>query len=149
MNKTQNFDEELLKISTGPGLYMLQSSYKNDEIVYPFAPTSSLQRSGGSTIEGVSLVDIDTELMGLNRINSKDPDTKYKPKNTKFKYNHLKDGFFETEHTRLTNSLLDLRTIQKNRFDYIPVSAVKYSIEPFKLLGENTYLDTIDNFQEC
>ena len=136
-------------MSTGPGLYMLNTAYQNNEIIFPFSPTTALQKSGVSRIEGVPLVEIDSELMGLNRIQSKDPEMKYKPKQTNFKYNHLKDGFFEIEHTKLTNPTLDLKGMTKNRFDTLHVDPVKFSIEPFNRLGENTYLDTIDNYQEC
>ena len=147
--ETLTMDQELLKMSTFPGLYVLNTAHQNDKIVFPFAPTTSLQKSGVSTIEGVPLVDIDTELMGLNRIYSKDPEKKYKPVDKKFKYNHMENGFFETEHTRLTNSTLDLKGMTKNRFDYLHVSAIENSIEPFNLLGDNTHLSLIDNYQEC
>ena len=142
-------EKNLEKMSMGPGLYMLKTAHKNNEIVYPFSPTVNLQKSGVSTIEGVSLIEIDSELMGLNRINSNDPNMKYKPQNNNFKYNHLKDGFFETEQSRLTNDNIELKYMTKNRFDYLHVDPTKYSIEPFERRGINTHLKLVDNYQEC
>ena len=142
-------EKELEKMSSGPGLYMLNSAFQNNDIVYPFSPTITIQKSGGSRIDGIPLIDVDTELMGLNRIQSNDPETKYKPTKTNFKYNHLKDGLFETENTQLLNPTMDLKGMTKNRFDFVHVDPVKFTIEPFNRIGENTYLDTVDNFQEC
>tara|TARA_B100001094_G_scaffold330918_1_gene397478 strand:+ start:1686 stop:2129 length:444 start_codon:yes stop_codon:yes gene_type:complete len=142
-------EKNLEKMSMGPGLYMLKTAHKNNEIVYPFSPTVNLQKSGVSTIEGVSLIEIDSELMGLNRIHSNDPNMKYKPQNNNFKYNHLKDGFFETEHSRLTNDNIELKYMTKNRFNYLHVDPTKYSIEPFERTGVNTHLKFVDNYQKC
>ena len=41
-------EKNLEKMSMGPGLYMLKTAHKNNEIVYPFSPTINLQKSGVS-----------------------------------------------------------------------------------------------------
>ena len=44
-----------------------------------------------------NVVDVDSELMGLNRKNSKDPNQHYKPDEEKIiKYINLEDGFYKS-----------------------------------------------------
>ena len=142
-------EESLLKISNGPGIYNLNNSFENYDKKFPISPTIISQR-GGISSTNIPLVDIDSELMGLTRKMSNDPQMKYNPKNDiNIKYDNLQDGLFETENTQMNNPTIDLKGITKNRFDFIPLNPILNSIEPFDRLGENTYLDTIDNYQEC
>jgi len=143
-------EESLLKMSIGPGLYNLNNSYENHDPKFPKSSTIISQKKGVSTSSNISFVDIDSELMGLTRKISNDPQMKYNPKNDiNIKYDNLQDGLFETENTQMNNPTIDLKGITKNRFDFIPLNPILNSIEPFDRLGENTYLDTIDNYQEC
>ena len=71
-----------LEQSTGPMNYHLGTPSNGDdncEGCYPYPPTIRLQLHGDSVIKGVPLVDVDSELMGLNRQLSKDPSALYKP----------------------------------------------------------------------
>ena len=141
-------EESLLKISNGPGIYNLNNSYENYDKKFPISPTIISQKGGIST--NISLVDIDSELMGLTRQMSHDPQMKYNPtKSINVEYEKLNNGLFESENTRLTNPTIDLKGMAKNRFDFIPLNPILNSIEPFERNGDNTYLSLIDNYQEC
>ena len=68
--------------STAPMNYHLGTPSNGDENCegcYPHPPTIRLQYHGDSVIKGVPLVDVDSELLGLNRQLSKDPSTLYRP----------------------------------------------------------------------
>jgi len=88
----------------GPGMYRLSMAQKDNQPAYPWAPTMVSQRGGVSTIEGVSLVDVDSELMNITRINSKDPKMHYQPdENKKVVLKHVQDGGFHQESELLNN----------------------------------------------
>jgi len=142
-------EESLLKISNGPGIYNLNNSFENYDKKFPISPTIISQR-GGISSTNIPLVDIDSELMGLTRKMSNDPQMKYNPtKNINVEYDKLNNGLFESENTKLTNPTIDLKGMTKNRFDFIPLNPILNSIEPFERNGDNTYLSLIDNYQEC
>ena len=142
-------EESLLKISNGPGIYNLINSFENYDKKFPISPTIISQR-GGISSTNIPLVDIDSELMGLTRKMSNDPQMKYNPtKNINVEYDKLNNGLFESENTKLTNPTIDLKGMTKNRFDFIPLNPILNSIEPFERNGDNTYLSLIDNYQEC
>lgn len=67
-----------LKQSTGPGKYIL-SSHNLCNPCYPYPPTVRLQKQGNSLDASKSLIDIDSELLGLRHKHSKDPKKNYKP----------------------------------------------------------------------
>jgi len=146
----EQLEQDSIKASLGPGLYRMNMAQKENTIAYPWAPTIRIQKIGASTIQGTSLIDIDSELMNITRINSKDPQMKYKPDETKkITYNHLKDGLFHQESSLLTNPPSTLRGLNKNRWENLFFNPQENSVEPFKLLGTNTHLSLVDNYQAC
>ena len=42
-----------------------------------------------------------------------------------------------------------LRGQTKNRWEYLPIDPQASAIEPFRRNGLDTYLDVMDNFQDC
>ena len=83
-------------------------------------------------------------------INSNDPNKKYIPDpNKKIEYQDFKDGFFHEESTLLNNPPSELRGIAKNRFYNLFHDPQKTAIEPFNRVGDNTYLNLIDNYEDC
>ena len=136
--------------SLSPGYYYRSTFRTEGEPVFPWAPTARIQKVGGSLIADKDIVDVDSELMGLNRKNSKDPNQHYKPNEEEIiKYINLEDGFFHQESTLLNNPPQLLRGQVKNRFESIFKDPQENIIEPFDRLGSNTYLDLMDQTEEC
>ena len=74
--------KQLLNQSIGPSTYLLgrpNNLDKNCEGCYPYAPDIRLQSQGDSLLKDTFLVDVDSELVGLNRKLSKDPLKDYIP----------------------------------------------------------------------
>jgi hypothetical protein len=126
-----------LKQSMGPGVYRLQEPEISCKQCYPYPPSVRLQRQGASIDTKLSLIDIDSELLGLPRKFSKDPEKKYVPlcpsntcnsgevcgqgvvgicgENQKGRRHgdhtlrHLDDCFIPDESTRISNPSCNLR----------------------------------------
>jgi hypothetical protein len=109
-----------------------------------------MQKIGGSLLADSNIVDVDSELMGLNRVLSNNPKEHYKPSEEKIiKYLNLEDGFFHQESTLLNDPPHLLRGQTKNRWDNVFKNPQENIIEQFDRLGENTYLDLMDTTEEC
>ena len=144
--------ESLNKESLGPGLYMLDVSKKLNQVVYPWAPTVRLQKMGASINQNMSLVDTESDLYNIVRVNTKDPNKKYIPdENKKIDYLDLKDGFFQEENTFLTNPPFELKGLTKNRFYNLFHDPQKTAIAPEYVgrIGKDTYSTILDNYKEC
>ena len=136
--------------SLGPGFYHNNAIQTEGSPVYPWAPTARIQKIGGALLEDKKLIDVDSELMGLTRKSSNDPNTHYKPDEGQIlKYINLEDGFFHQESTLLNNPPSLLRGQVKNRWESVHKDPMQNILEPFKRLGEDTYLSTMDNDEEC
>lgn len=142
--------ESLNKESLGPGLYMLDISKKLNKICYPWAPTVRLQKMGDSINKNMSLIDTESELYNITRINSNNPCKKYIPdENKKIDYQDLPDGFFHEENTYLTNPPFELKGQTKNRFYNLFHDPQKTAIEPFNRNGVDTYSLILDDYKPC
>ena len=142
----EQLENESIKQSIGPNEYHLNTIQKEGTPVYPWAPTVRIQKIGGSLLGDRNLTDVDSELIGITRKNSNDPNTHYKPSEEMvLKYLNLEDGFFHQESTLLNNPPSLLRGQVKNRWDDIPKDPLKNILEPFNRLGEDTYLSTMDD----
>lgn len=143
-------DQEAITQSMGPGYYFTNSVKTEGEPVFPWAPTARIQKVGGSLLANKDIVDVDSELMGINRKNSKDPSTHYKPDEKQIiKYLNLEDGFFHQESTLLNNPPQLLRGQTKNRFESVFKNPQENIIEPFTRNGIDTYLSLMDDETEC
>ena len=119
-------------------------------MVYPWAPTVRLQKMGASINQNMSLIDTESDLYNIVNVNSNDPNKKYIPDPDKnIDYLDLDDGFFHSKNSLLTNPPSELRGIAKNRFYNLFKDPQKTAIEPFKRLGEDTYLGILDNYEPC
>ena len=148
-NETDQMDN-LNKESVGPGLYMLDISKKLNQVVYPWAPTVRLQKMGASINQNMSLIDTESDLYNIVRVNTNNPNKKYIPDpNKKVDYLDLKDGFFQEENTFLSNPPSELRGVTKNRFYNLFHDPQKTAIEPFKRIGEDTYSTILDDYKAC
>ena len=150
-NESQQL-ESMNKESMGPGLYMLDVSKKLNQVVYPWAPTVRLQKMGASINQNMSLIDTESDLYNIVRVNTRDPTKKYIPDpDKKIDYLELKDGFFHEESTLLTNPPSELRGVAKNRFYNLFKDPQKTAIEPVKIgrIGEDTYSSILDDYKSC
>lgn len=136
-----------LKQSMGPGIYRLQEPEISCKQCYPYPPSVRLQHQGVSIDRSQSLIDIDSELLGLPRKFSKDPVKKYVPlcpsnmcksgevcgqdiagvcdkskkgqRHNDNTLHHLKDCFIPEESTRISNPSCNLRGTGINRWEWL------------------------------
>ena len=137
--------------SSMPGDYMLNESRLRNKISYPWAPTTILQKNGGSLMDE-NFFDIDSELKNITRPLSNNPQDKYIPgkEEKAMPMLHFEDGGFHQESSRLTNNAFELKGVGINRWEPLFFDPQKNSIEPFRRVGENTVLQTLDtHVAEC
>ena len=137
--------------SIDSGLRVMDPVQVQGAPVFPWAPTTNLQKVGASMVKDKSLVDIDSELMNLSRKLSNDPNQHYKPEEIKpVVYDHLQDGFFHSEDTRLTNPASVYRGLSTNRWIELHKGAQVNVIEPFDYReGHNTHIMLVDTYEPC
>ena len=146
----EGLENEAIKQSIGVNNYHMNTIQTEGSPVYPWAPTARIQKIGGALLEGKNLTDIDSELIGITRKNSNDPNTHYKPsEELVLNYLNLEDGFFHQESTLLNNPPSLLRGQVKNRWESVHKDPMQNILEPFNRLGEDTYLATMDKDEEC
>ena len=138
----------LLNQSVGPGVYRLgEPPISCGGQCYPYPPTVRLQRQGDSISKNNLLVDVDSELMGITRKLSEDPNKQYQPncvdtvcssgeacgqgvvgqcKGLKpgeragdQNLRHWQDCYIPAEDTRLSNPSCNLRGTGWNRFEWL------------------------------
>jgi hypothetical protein len=145
-------NQSMESMSQGPGMYRLTDAKLRNKISYPWAPNVQLQKMGGSVFEE-NFIDVESELNRLNKPLSNNPNLKYMPVEEEKEYSmiNFKDGGPPPEEpTRLRNNAFELKGVGINRFDYLPFNPQKNSIEPFKRIGDNTVLFTLDKHSnEC
>lgn len=153
----KNKDQLLLeseKKAIGPGLYRLNESQKNNTIALPWDNLTSNINLKSTFLENDNRIDFDSELKNLSRPLSKYPGDKYipsekpLPKDTNI-FNNIDKNFFYSENSRLNEPAFELKGMTKNRFINLKKNPQENSLEPFDRLGNNTYLDLIDNFKAC
>ena len=135
--------------SSGPGQYQLNQT--RNQISYPWAPTMILQKNGGSLIDN-NFFDVDSELKNITRKLSNNPKEQYIPgtQGAEVPMKHFQDGGYHQVSSRLTNNAFELKGVGINRWEPLFFDPQKNSIEPFKRIGENTVLNTLDkHVKEC
>lgn len=147
----KNLENKEVSQSIESGLRVIDPVQVQTPKVFPWAPTTTIQKAGASVSKDQNLIDIDSELMNLTRKQSKDPNKHYKPDENKIlNYNHLQDGFFHSEDTLLTNPPSTLRGQTTNRWFELHKPAQENTIEPFDFReGYNTHLMLVDTYEEC
>ena len=143
----------VLNQSVGPGVYRLGepsiSCGKNGENsqCYPYPPTVRLQRQGDSISKNNLLIDVDSELLGITRKLSEDPNKQFQPQCVDKvcssgescgqgvagqcsgmkpgqragdeDLRHWQDCYIPAEDTRLSNPSCNLRGTGWNRFEWL------------------------------
>jgi len=117
-------------------------------------PNPTHNASYGNSIFKNNLMDVDSELMGLNVKNTKCPENKFNPEkaNEEFK-NSNKTNYgdcdnFMGEHTRLSNPPCTLRGTGWNRWEWLCQNPQDKSIVPFNI-ELNTTIMTKDDHRAC
>jgi hypothetical protein len=165
--------EQSMKI----GQYMLGQPYVSCEPCYPTSPFVRIQSQGGSIVRDTPLIDIDSELMNLNRKYSRDPSQKYHPqcngiaceqsgmpcsqgvvgrcagrkpgeRATDDNLHHFQDCNQTTEPTRLLNPPCTLRGTGINRWEWLCKDPQDNVIIPFSWNVSNRLMMK-DNHRPC
>jgi hypothetical protein len=157
----------------GPGVYQLTRPDNQSIPVLPKDPRYISQSSGVSISKNTSLIDIDSELIGISRNLSDCPDRKYMPDaNASFHcgaqtgkvrngcrpgdklcidnsqvLNFNDNGLF-TEDTRLSNPSCTLRGTGWNRFENLPMDPQERVLHEFDY-QINTKILSKDNHRPC
>lgn len=135
--------------TSGPGEYRLNE--KRNQISYPWAPTMILQKNGGSLMDE-NFFDTESELKNITRKLSNNPKEQYIPgqEGEEKSMLNFKDGGYHQISSRLTNNAFELKGIGINRWEPLFFDPQKNAIEPFRRIGDNTVLHTLDqHVNEC
>tara|TARA_B100000123_G_C25696166_1_gene413137 strand:- start:654 stop:1121 length:468 start_codon:yes stop_codon:yes gene_type:complete len=129
--------------TSGPGEYRLNE--KRNQINYPWAPTMILQKNGGSLMDE-NFFDTESEIKNITRKLSNNPKEQYIPgtQGDEVKMKHFKDNGYHQISSRLTNNAFELKGIGINRWEPLFFDPQKNAIEPFRRIGNNTVLNTLD-----
>lgn len=117
-------------------------------------PNPAHNASFGGSIYANNLMDVDSELMGLNVKNTKCPENKFNPEkankefreNNKTKYDDCPN--FVGESTRLSNPGCTLRGTGWNRWEWLCQNPQDKAIVPFNI-ELNTSIMTKDDHRPC
>jgi len=174
-----NYDKEAYKQSlnqsVGPGVYRLAEPHASCEPCYPYPPTVRLQSQGDSHVRCMPLIDVDSELLGLNRKSTKDVSKQYNPdcpdqvctsgevcgqgvvgscgKKHGDRYSdsnlkHFPDCFIPAEDTRLSNPSCNLRGTGWNRWEELCLNPQERTEIPFDW-NINNRIIVKDNHRPC
>jgi len=130
--------------TSGPGEYRLNE--KRNSVNYPWAPNLILQKNGGSLMDE-NFFDTESEIKNITRKLTNNPREQYIPgqEGEEKAMIHFKDNGYHQVSSRLTNNAFELKGIGINRWEPLFFDPQKNCIEPFRRIGENTVLDTLDN----
>ena len=151
MEYNRAFDDKQNKLledqAKGPGFYQMAESLKTSKPAYPWAPGSSTSREGQAP--AADLVDIQSDLNNLDRPLTKNIFQEYSPFTEKtFQEPIYGTGdYFEQNNSRLSDPAFDLKEFGINRWEWLPIDPQKNAVEPFRRLGENTVLETLDTHE--
>ena len=133
--------KQVLSESIGPCEYQLGTPFISCDDCFSKDPQLILQRNGVSVAKNVPQVDVDSELMNLNRKLTNCSSKEFVPK---FNQKGEIDNTLETKHfddcniptrenTRLSNPASTLRGTGWNRWEWLCENPQKRSIVPFDL----------------
>ena len=155
MSNMNNLDSGSLKyensnvFTSGPGDYRLNE--KRNQISYPWAPNLILQKNGGSLMDE-NFFDTESEIKNITRKLSNNPKEQYIPgkEGEEKQMLNFKDGGYHQISSRLTNNAFELKGVGINRWEPLFFDPQKNAVEPFRRIGDNTVLHTLDqHVNEC
>jgi hypothetical protein len=127
------------RIATYQVRYMLNKPNHNCDSAFPVEATTRIQQSGGGWIAGMWKTDVESDLRGLGRPDSRMPclDALYNPDTNSVNaqpYVNGNDVTFGHVVNRLTNPPCTLRATGWNRFDPLPNQPQIAFEQPFDVL---------------
>lgn len=128
------------------GNYQLNNVQVNTEPIYQASPSIIMQKGGGAKADNQTFTDVESEILNITRINSKDPSKKWLPQNTPISYLNMREGIFTQSNTLLDSPPMLLRGNTKNRWINLHLNPQENVIESFERNGQNTHLALIDNY---
>jgi len=129
------------------GEYQLNTPRPESDCFYP-NPSIALNKSGASVCDK-DIVDVDSELMGLNLKATKCPSKKYNPATKFCNLIHMKDcDYLSTEETRMSNPPCTLRGTGWNRWEWLCNNPQEKAITPFETMINNRLI-VKDNHRPC
>lgn len=130
------------------GDYRLNAPLNKDNVFYP-DPSIALSGYGGSVCED-NVIDVDSELMGLNVKATNCPSKKFKPSDKPFcKLINPKTGTaIVSEDTRMSNPPCTLRGTGWNRWEWLCSNPQDMALTPFET-NINNRIVVKDNHRPC
>jgi hypothetical protein len=130
------------------GEYNLNTPINQDQVFYS-NPSIPLNKYGASVCDQ-NVIDVDSELMGLNVKHTKCPSKKYKPSDKPFcKLVHMKENdMLSSEETRMSNPPCTLRGTGWNRWEWLCTDPQEKAITPFET-NINNRIVVKDNHRPC
>jgi hypothetical protein len=146
--------ESAIKQSTGPCSYMVGEP-RPCAPCFVSDPYIRSSRFGGAICEDKELIDVDSELMGLNYKKTKCPEKEFQASDKGWcKLKNSRDcdtdNFLGAEPTRISNGPCTLRGTGWNRWDWLPCPETNHTIQlpPFERLN-NTKIMAKDQHRAC
>lgn len=138
-----------LKESVKMGKYQLETPLQNDNACFYPNPSIRMNSSGVSLCKD-NLIEVDSELLGLNVKQTKCPSKKFTPSKEPFcNLVHMKEcSFLSTEDTKMSNPPCTLRGTGWNRWEWLCENPQDRSIIPFET-DINNRLIVKDNHRPC
>ena len=131
LNYDRDAYQQELKQSVGQGNYVLATPVSDCKACFP-PDNLSTHDMNSSVCLNRSLVDVSSELLGLNRKLSRAPGEKYLPDASYCQSASLKDcNALHTEDTRLSNPPITLRGTGWNRWEWLCRDPQKKALVPF------------------
>ena len=84
-------------MSVGPSVYTFETNYEHNNPVYPWAPTTHIQKHGAAVAD--NLIDIDSELMNITRKLSNNPQEQYCHVPTSSQRHHSRTSIRDSRYT--------------------------------------------------
>jgi hypothetical protein len=140
-----------LEESTNVGKYFLDTPKNNcDKNCFYPSPNLRLAKTGVAECSHKPLIDVSSELLGLNYNATKCPSEKYFP-HEYCKHNDLvdcKNDFLQSEDTKISNPPCTLKGTGWNRWEWLCFNPQKFALEPFERDVQNRII-TKDNHRPC
>lgn len=129
------------------GEYHLNTPRNESDCFYP-NPSIALNKYGASVCDK-DIIDVDSELMGLNVKATKCPSKKYNPTNKFCNLIHMKDcDELSSEETRMSNPPCTLRGTGWNRWEWLCENPQDKALLPFETMVNNRMV-VKDNHRPC
>ena len=141
--------QHYLKETTGSGSYMLQTPRIDCQACFYPSPHVRIDKNGARVCDR-DLIDVDSELMGLSRKDSKCPTQKYLPREGEFcTSTPMRDCHgLDPEETRISNPPCTLRSTGWNRWEWLACNPQDKAMVPFQYLINNQQI-VKDNHRAC